>query len=405
MGGWSECKHGHSNPCRLSLAIITLLGLLGSGCATAGLGRSHRLENEVGNAYRAYLEEAAAQQRDPALASAIRPAGKDVNAPLQEAELPEGSSPTRPPRDPRANPIPQGLRRGPGLNQTYTLVDDVPEYRIGSGDLLRIITFIGPDSSTVRARVRPDGSVFLARFQIGRFDVSGRSPAEVRDALIGRLREFAPEARAEVEVEEYRAWTATLLGEVRGEGSGEYPLQGRTTVMEFIFDHGGTTEDANLSAVRLIRDGTPVVLDVLAGMLQGHDQQNPVLDAGDVVFVPSRSVGAGRVFVLGEVQNPGVFAFTEGLTVMDAVALAGSFTEKANRKKTFFARYEGRERRVVEVDIDAILRRAEFERNLPLRQGDIVVVPRKTGFVDFFSKILTPIRTLVELAILVQLMR
>ena len=300
--------------------------------------------------------------------------------------------------------MPEDLRRGPGLNQTYTLVGGVPEYRIGSGDLLRIITFIGSDSSTVRARVRPDGSVFLARFQIGTLDVGGRSPTEVQGALIERLREFVPEAHAEVEVEEYRAWTATLLGEVKGEGSGEYPLQGRTTVMEFIFNHGGTSAEANLAAVRLIRGGTPVILDVLAAMLHGHDQQNPVLDAGDVVFVPSRSTGGGRIFVLGEVRNPGVFAFTDGLTVMDALALAGSFTENANRKKTFFSRYAGLERRVVEVDVDAILRRAEFERNLPLRQGDFVVVPRKTPFMDFM-KLLTPVRTAIEIVLLIELFR
>lgn len=43
-------------------------------------------------------------------------------------------------------------------------------------------------------------------------------------------------------------------------------------------------------------------------------------------------------FILGEVQRPGRFPTTEGTTVLSAIATAGGYTYRANRKKVFVRR-------------------------------------------------------------------
>lgn len=43
-------------------------------------------------------------------------------------------------------------------------------------------------------------------------------------------------------------------------------------------------------------------------------------------------------FILGEVQRPGRFPTTEGTTVLSAVATAGGYTYRANRKKAYLRR-------------------------------------------------------------------
>ena len=46
------------------------------------------------------------------------------------------------------------------------------------------------------------------------------------------------------------------------------------------------------------------------------------------------SIGEYRpIFVHGEVKNPGRFTFQPGLTLEQAIAMAGGFTDRANRKK------------------------------------------------------------------------
>jgi polysaccharide export outer membrane protein len=43
-------------------------------------------------------------------------------------------------------------------------------------------------------------------------------------------------------------------------------------------------------------------------------------------------------YIMGEVKNPGTFPYTNGLTVMNAVATAGGFTYRANEHKVMIRR-------------------------------------------------------------------
>jgi polysaccharide export outer membrane protein len=45
-------------------------------------------------------------------------------------------------------------------------------------------------------------------------------------------------------------------------------------------------------------------------------------------------------YIMGEVKNPGTFPYTNGLTVMNAVATAGGFTYRANEHKVEIRRAE-----------------------------------------------------------------
>jgi polysaccharide export outer membrane protein len=48
-------------------------------------------------------------------------------------------------------------------------------------------------------------------------------------------------------------------------------------------------------------------------------------------------------YILGEVQKPGEYPYTNGLTVMNAVATANGFTYRANSKKVFIKRADSKE--------------------------------------------------------------
>ncbi|MFQ5743339.1 MAG: SLBB domain-containing protein [Acidobacteriota bacterium] len=280
-------------------------------------------------------------------------------------------------------------------NSTFKLVNGVPEYRIGRGDLLRVTSYLGPEQREARLRVQPDGTVYVPRFQIGPVIAAGLAPTELADFLIERYREFAPTAYIQVEVEEHRAWIATLLGEIRinvgvATGSGDYSLTGKTTVAEFVYDHGGPTPDADLSDVRLIRGDTEVRLDLAAAVIRARADQNPVLETGDVVMVPSREIGSGRYYVLGEVTRPGVFSFAEGMSVMDALAQAGAFSPAADPKNTSIARRQAGGTIVVPVNVEAIAKRANFSENVPLQRGDVVFVPKRPErFSTIFARLIT----------------
>src|SRR5437867_11867453 len=58
------------------------------------------------------------------------------------------------------------------------------------------------------------------------------------------------------------------------------------------------------------------------------------------VNVIVKEVNSAKVSVLGEVKTPGMYKIKDRGTVLDAVALAGGFTENAKRDKVMLIRIE-----------------------------------------------------------------
>ncbi len=83
-----------------------------------------------------------------------------------------------------------------------------------------------------------------------------------------------------------------------------------------------------------------------------------------------------RVFVVGKVQRPGVFALTGQLDVIQALALAGGLNQFAaeNRIKVL-RRDENGEQATYKFRYSDIRDGEKLETNILLRSGDVVLVP------------------------------
>jgi protein involved in polysaccharide export with SLBB domain len=80
-----------------------------------------------------------------------------------------------------------------------------------------------------------------------------------------------------------------------------------------------------------------------------------------------------EVSVLGQVNEPGSFAFKERLTLVQAISLAGGMNPLAQTRKVKLIRETADGTKTYEIDVGAIL---ESKRgDLPLEPGDIVFVP------------------------------
>ena len=75
------------------------------------------------------------------------------------------------------------------------------------------------------------------------------------------FRRYVPRGYAEIRIDEYNAWKALLTGQivdVTADGPGTYTLDGKVTVIDFIYGHGGPTPDAALGDVRILRGNTEI---------------------------------------------------------------------------------------------------------------------------------------------------
>jgi protein involved in polysaccharide export with SLBB domain len=166
--------------------------------------------------------------------------------------------------------------------------------------------------------------------------------------------------------------TFYVLGEVKKPGA--YQLDAATSAVGAITLAGGFSEKASHTQVKLTRRLPSGAEQTTILDLSGADPKARefFLKDGDILLVP---VG-NTFYVLGEVKKPGAYQMDQVTSTIQAIAMAGGFTDKAapNRTKVIRTHPDGRQETIV-VDLNEVVKRGRKEKDLPLISGDVVVVP------------------------------
>ena len=118
----------------------------------------------------------------------------------------------------------------------------------------------------------------------------------------------------------------TISGEVNKPGT--YVLETKNeTLFDIMIEAGGSTTEAFLFGTQFSRNGKKLVVDVEALFYDDDQSENVFLQDGDKIFIPKKP---NTVVVDGEVNNPGLYRFINGLNVKDYVENAGGVTDSAN---------------------------------------------------------------------------
>jgi len=119
---------------------------------------------------------------------------------------------------------------------------------------------------------------------------------------------------------------------VRIEGEIKYPgvyaLENRLeTLYELLKKAGGPTEESFLFGTEFTRNNLRLIVN-LEELWNDYDEDLDVLlQDGDIISIPKKP---NSVLVTGEVNNPGLYKFTPGLSVKDYIDFAGGETDSSN---------------------------------------------------------------------------
>ena len=94
-----------------------------------------------------------------------------------------------------------------------------------------------------------------------------------------------------------------------------------------------------------------------------------------VVTVTVRSPASQKFYILGEVARTGEYALTKDLTVLQAFALAGGFTEWASKKEIILMRYEDGKDKIYRINYKDIMKGKDFSQNIHIKANDTIIVP------------------------------
>lgn len=82
-----------------------------------------------------------------------------------------------------------------------------------------------------------------------------------------------------------------------------------------------------------------------------------------------------KVYVSGQVRNPGVYRLRSETTLLQIIPMAGGFTEWANQKKILVIRREGGKESRFVINYKKLMQGEELQSNIVLKAGDTIIVP------------------------------
>jgi polysaccharide biosynthesis/export protein len=208
-------------------------------------------------------------------------------------------------------------------------------YVLGPQDQLRITVFDEPDL-TNSYRIEADG--FITFPLINRVAAGGLTPAELQDRIRTQLASgYLKNPTVRVEIEQYKSQFVIVGGEVRSPG--KIPMTGTMTLPEALAAAGSPTPAASTEVIvtharKTGADGAPdkqpeSVHVNLKKLQLGVSGQEIVLQDGDTIFVPK----AQTFYINGLVRSAGQFIWEPGLTVQQAIALAGGLSERGSDRR------------------------------------------------------------------------
>lgn len=256
----------------------------------------------------------------------------------------------------------------------YDFAAERDEYRLGRNDVLDISMLghpeIGSRESTPGNRlgitVRKDGNVWLP--VIGPVVAEGQTLVEFEASLRKAAARFYVDPQVSVEILKHESQKFFVVGEVRQPGA--FPVDGDTTLLEALTLAGGVPETGDLTSGTIMRGGKQLPIDLHGLAKQGDLSRNVFMRAGDVVFIPDNSVQ--KVFVLGEVKNPGVVKIARTqLTLAEALATTGGPTPARARRELAIIRGGFAQPVVYRIELEKALL---LDDQIRLQPGDRIVV-------------------------------
>ena len=262
------------------------------------------------------------------------------------------------------------------------------EYEVGPGDVLNVIV-LNQAGLTGEFAVDPEG--FMVFPFVGRVKAAGLSALEIERKLMTLLSDgYLRRPQISVSVKEFRSHRVFVTGEASRPGP--YGLRPDRMLSSLLHDIGPLTPQVG-HEILIIRppgppppadpfaeavdtgdavsepspspsptpptrapypgevEGSEIVRVKLSEVRSGFPDKDVRLAVGDTIYFPK----ASQVYLTGHVARPGAYRFDENMTVFQALALAGSVTERGSMKRVRVIRMVDGRRKELSLKLNEVL--------------------------------------------------
>ena len=254
-------------------------------------------------------------------------------------------------------------------------MEEEPAYHMNAGDKIEIRVYDHPDLG-MTTRIGPDGMVGFAF--MGQVKLSGMTIAHGAECIREGLAPYVKNPVVSITVLEVESETATIAGSCTKPGV--YNISNSTRLADFYamagssanrLFNGVNVDVADLEHSILVRNGEILPVDFRKAIDKGDSLNNVRIRKGDYVFIAQRMESS--VIICGEVKAPHKRLYEPGMGLVETLTAAG-WMKDSHWKHVIIIRDSLANPKLYKVNVDGIL--AGKCRNVPLRAGDIVYVPK-----------------------------
>ena len=160
------------------------------------------------------------------------------------------------------------------------------------------------------------------------------------------------------------AWAAATLAQ-----NAEYRLGSHDKIMVTVFGEPELSGELQVDGTGRI--AMPLVGDIEVGGLTVRQAEVAIAERLQPDFLKNPRVGVQVTnyrpfYILGEVKEPGGYPYVNGMTVVEAVALAGGFTYRARQNRLYIVR-----------TVDHVRTKIPATQATTVLPGDIIEVPER----------------------------
>jgi len=263
-------------------------------------------------------------------------------------------------------------------------------YRIGPRDVLTLTIYAGGQKQQVTQ---------LTVSSQGMINVPFIGPVRAQCLTIPQLEKLVKDPLAanffvdpeiNIVITEYHSLQYYISGAIGSPGL--YEMKSEATLMELIAKAGGVSSNrGNIAYIlhqstnhvesekenhSLFSDKDPLKIDLKKLLDKGDMSQNITLQSGDVVYIPlqaSLNLSESKIYVEGEVKDPGVYDYQDGLTALNACIMAGGFSKFAAPNRTRIIRQNGEDQIIIKINLNDV-KKGKIP-DAEIKSGDRIHIP------------------------------
>jgi polysaccharide export outer membrane protein len=265
-----------------------------------------------------------------------------------------------------------------------------PVYRLGAGDEIAL-SIAGRSEISGQHLVGPDGIITVP--YAGPIEIGGATRDEAAERVQRALTPYYLDLSVTVGVMRYGSNRIVVIGRVENPGVLQFdtPLY----LLDALAQAGGLPllrPEQLLTRCAVIRGDSILWVDV-GSLLKGNLALNIRLQRNDVIYIPDST--DTPVYVLGEVNKPGVYRLTPQMSFMDALSQAGGPGRDANLDRIHVIRPSDGGHLVF--SLMEVLK-PDPRLNVAMKEGDIVYVARNgVSQIGYILENFNPLSTLLAI--------